>query len=400
MNLLFTITSSLFFLWVGRNTFYWVTVWQQNEYRPDRFFVFFKRKKRKSLLFFSPLILSKWLLFIAYFFFVFHDNYLPVYQYAVFIFYLLLALDTIKALYLNTIKKPKLSILSNSVIILTLFTSFLVFAVPLVDRFFWLIFIDLLIPLLVAFFVFLFSFPAEIITDWQIEHAVSKLKDHPELRIIAVTGSNGKSITKDFIAQVLSQKFAVIKTHGSDNTAYGIARTVNKHLEGNTEIFVAELSAYKRGEIRALCQMIHPQIGVLTAITNHHVSLFKNLENIKKTNRELIEALPKEGFCLFNGTSKNTLGLYKQTRRHKILYTCSDSKSAAGRISNQKQNIIACNIIEKNNKKSFTVNLNDKPVHFVVPSHNSIDHILPAIYLAHFFGMKQTKIKRAVANLK
>lgn len=351
-------------------------------------------------MWFFPFILAKWLLVLAYFYLVYRDSNLQSYHYGVSIFYFIQVFVILREIFFTKFKKPKLTILAVGVIGLTVAAAVVIFAVPLLDSYFWLIFIDLLIPVLVAFFVFLFSFPVEIYTDLQIERAVARLKERPDLLIIGVTGSNGKSGTKDVIARVLARKFTVIKTHGSDNTAFGIARTINSRLKSDTDVFVSELSAYKRGEIKALCHMLRPKIGVLTEITNHHVSLFKNLDNIKKTNRELIEALPKDGFCLFNGRSKNTFELFRQSRKQKVLYTFDHNTGKSAEIVYKKNIIIAQNIVQKNDKTFFTILIDNKLIRFALPRHNSLEHVLPAIYLAHYLGMKQTEIQQAVSELK
>src|SRR6185369_9060320 len=176
-----------------------------------------------------------------------------------------------------------------------------------------------------GFYVILFVFPIEIYTDWQIEKAGQKIREHPKVQVIAVTGSVGKSLTKDYLATLLSQKYLVIKTEGKNNTAIGVAKTIIKKLDSNTEFFIAEISAYHQGEIGMLTRLIRAKIGVLTAITNQHLSLFKSLENIKKTNFELVESLPKQGFCLFSGDNQNTLSLYKKSKKTKVLYKTAKS---------------------------------------------------------------------------
>jgi UDP-N-acetylmuramoyl-tripeptide--D-alanyl-D-alanine ligase len=313
MDVLFIFISSLFFLWVIRELFYWLTIWQENEYRTDRFFAALKKKPRRHSYFSTLFQIGKWLVFFSFGFIVFNDDLLPPYQYAIIVLYLLQAFFLLKEIYFNHLKKPEITLRAVLIITLTLITVLLVFAIPLVDRFFWLLFVDLITPLIVAFYVLLFAFPIEIYNDWQIEKAVIKMRNHPNLLVIAVTGSVGKSMTKEYLFRLLKKKYKVIKTDGKNNTAIGIARTVLQKLDQDTQIFVAEISAYQPGEIKMLCQLIRPKIGVLTAINSYYLPLFKNLENIKNTNYELVTSLPSNGFCLYNGDNKNTFELYKNS---------------------------------------------------------------------------------------
>src|SRR3989338_6955143 len=128
------------------------------------------------------------------------------------------------------------------------------------------------------------------------------------------TGSYGKSSTKEFVAQILSKKYEVLKTTGNENTEFGIARKIRDFLEKSTEFFVAEMGAYKQGEIKKLTAIVKPSVAIITGIEEQHLSLFGNLENIKKTKFELIEALPPDGIAIFNLSNAYCLELAERAR--------------------------------------------------------------------------------------
>ncbi len=115
--------------------------------------------------------------------------------------------------------------------------------------------------------------------------------------VIGITGSYGKSSTKQVLKWVLSSKFKVFSTLKNNNSEIGVAMTV---LKGslNVDYLIIEMGAYKRGEIKAICDIVHPKIGVITGIGDQHLELFGSLENIKKAKFELIDSLPKDGFRL------------------------------------------------------------------------------------------------------
>lgn len=397
MDVLFIFISSLFFLWVIRELFYWLAIWQENEYRQDRFFAAFKKKLKRYKSPASLFQIVKWLIFFYYGFVIFKDNLLPIYQYSIIILYLFQSFFLLQEIYQNHLKKPELTMRAVLIITLTLTTILLIFAIPLMDRFFWLLFVDLVTPLVVAFYVLLFAFPIEIYSDWKIEKAVRKIRSHSNLTVIAVTGSVGKSMTKDYIARILQKKYKVIKTDGKNNTAIGVAHTILQKLEDNTQIFVAEISAYQPGEISMLCKLIRPKIGVLTAINSQYITLFKNLENITRTNYELVSSLPAHGFCLYNGDNKNTFGLYKKSRKGKVLYRTTKVNGVA---KEGEREIVAYNIQHKVKRTVFSVRLKKKKVDLIFHSAHHIDQLLPAIYLASSLGMSEQEIKREVALLK
>jgi UDP-N-acetylmuramoyl-tripeptide--D-alanyl-D-alanine ligase len=228
------------------------------------------------------------------------------------------------------------------------------------------------------------------------DQALKKLRNNPDILIIGVTGSYGKSVVKDTIAQVLSLKYKVIKTHDADNTLTGIATTIIKHLESDTEVFVAELSAYKKGEIATLCKYVRPKIGVLTGINNHYRGLFKTLDNINKTNFELVESLPKKGFCIFNGNNKYTAQLYKKSKKQKVLCATELSKHFV-----PNPDIKAFHITHKSKQITFNVQFRDKAyMNLSVHGGLNLEYILPAIYIAYSLGMTEAEIKKALSQLK
>ncbi len=115
------------------------------------------------------------------------------------------------------------------------------------------------------------------------------------LTVIGITGSYGKTTTKDTISHVLIHKYKTLKTEGNYNTLLGVAKTILKNLKPKHEIFVVEMAAYQIGDIKAIAEFIRPKIGIVTAIGQMHLERFGTEENILKTKLELIESLPKDG---------------------------------------------------------------------------------------------------------
>lgn len=397
MEVFFVVASCLFFLWVLRELFFWVFIWQENEYRQDRFFYYLKNRIKKTKFFTLAFVITKSIIFFSYIIVIFNDNFQNYYQYIIILFFIFEAYLVLRDIYHNQIKKPRLNLRANSIIILTIITVFLLFTIPLTDRFFWLLLIDLSIFPMIMFYVFLFMFPIEIYTDWKIEKAGQKIRSYKNLLVIAVTGSVGKSLVKDYLAEILGKRFAVVKTKGKNNTITGIASTIIKDLSKNTEIFIAEISAYKVGEINLLCRFIRPTIGILTAINSHYLPLFKTIENIKKTNNELVNYLPKNGFCLYTGNNKNTLSLYKNSKKTKVIYKTADNHEVGGKGINE---ISAYNIQKKKQRISFDIQLNQEQFHFQLGIHHHLEQVLPAIYIAHHLGMTEKEIKQALMQLK
>lgn len=120
---------------------------------------------------------------------------------------------------------------------------------------------------------------------------------HRNLQVIGITGSWGKTTTKETLFEILKTKFKVRKTEGNNNTLLGVAKTIFK-IPKNCEVFICEMAAYQRGEIRSIAKLVNPKIGIITAIGPMHLERFQTLDNIYQTKMELYEEIPKDGMVI------------------------------------------------------------------------------------------------------
>ncbi len=138
------------------------------------------------------------------------------------------------------------------------------------------------------------------INNWYINDAKRILKEHPGLIIVGITGSYGKTSTKHFLETILSQKYNVLMTPGSFNTTMGVVRTIREYLKPTHEVFICEMGAKQIGDIKEICDLVHPKFGILTSVAEQHLDTFKNIENVRKTKFELIDSLPQDGCAFLN----------------------------------------------------------------------------------------------------
>jgi UDP-N-acetylmuramoyl-tripeptide--D-alanyl-D-alanine ligase len=113
--------------------------------------------------------------------------------------------------------------------------------------------------------------------------------DRSGARVVAITGSYGKTTTKGYLAHLLAGRTTVLASPASFNNRMGLARAVNEHLGPGTDVFIAEMGIYGPGEIRDMCTWIPPEVGVFTALGPVHLERMKTLENIARAKREVFE---------------------------------------------------------------------------------------------------------------
>ncbi|PIR90092.1 hypothetical protein COS93_00430 [bacterium (Candidatus Gribaldobacteria) CG07_land_8_20_14_0_80_33_18] len=223
-----------------------------------------------------------------------------------------------------SIKVPKLTkktiIILLTGILLEILILFYIF--PFSDKKFYFSLLILIIfaPLILSLLILLFQIPTVILRNQILKKAKKKRLQFKSLLVIGITGSYGKTSTKEFLAEILSSKFNVLKTKEHINAEIGIAETILNELRDEHEIFICEMGAYERGKIKEVCEMIKPTIGILTGINEQHLSTFGSLENIIKAKFELIESLPADGIAFFNAKNKYCLKLYQMTKIKKFLY--------------------------------------------------------------------------------
>lgn len=139
------------------------------------------------------------------------------------------------------------------------------------------------------------------IANHYVNDARRRLADQPDLLVIGITGSYGKTSTKTFLHALLSVKYNVLMTPESYNTTMGVVRTIREQLRPSHRIFLAEMGAKNVGDIREICDLVHPTMGMITSIGEQHLETFRTVDNIIKTKFELADALPADGTLFLNG---------------------------------------------------------------------------------------------------
>ncbi len=316
--------SFLGFLWFLRTTraiLFWLYLWQLKEYHLGRFLDHFRTYKGQRIFLNGVFLFKLALIFI---FFI----------YPIFIFFILTFIyiaESLKILFDSIKRKIKKPILTKKTFFLILtcllfeFLSIFILinrAQDIVSFIFWLLVLDVLIPIITSAIVLIFQPLAVLGRNQIIKKAKEKRKRFKNLIVIGVTGSYGKTSTKEFLSTILSEKFKVLKTKEHQNSEVGISFCILNELTEEHEIFICEMGAYNKGGIKLLCDIAKPKIGIITGVNEQHLATFKTMENLLSAEggRELIESLPEDGIAFFNGKNKYCRDLYQETKIEKYLY--------------------------------------------------------------------------------
>ncbi|ELM7346604.1 UDP-N-acetylmuramoyl-tripeptide--D-alanyl-D-alanine ligase, partial [Campylobacter coli] len=135
--------------------------------------------------------------------------------------------------------------------------------------------------------------------------AKAKLQNNPQLKIILITASFGKTSIKNFLYELLKDDFKTYKTPRSVNTLLGIIADINTNLSDDTQIYIAEAGARVKGDIDVITRFLEPQICIVGEIGNAHLEYFKNIENTRKTKLEALNSKRLEKAFLHTSTQKS-----------------------------------------------------------------------------------------------
>jgi len=372
-----------------RYILFWIYLWQLKQYHRGRFSSHFRTEKGKELLLQPAQILKIGLIAVSIIsLFFLSSDYLLFFPLILLLIYFLESVLYFKRLSDKKVKNPILTkktlFLSTVVVLISFFYPFL-----FIKNIFWLSFailaFDILLPLVVSIVVLLFQPLADYYRLSLQRKAKQKISvfSKNNLTVIAVTGSYGKTSTKEYLTKILSDKFNVLSTKEHRNTEVGIPLSILNDLKPNHEVFIVEMGAYDKGTIKRICNFVKPEIGIVTGVNEQHLALFKSMDNLLSAEggKELLECLPKDGLIVANGENKYCQDLYKSAKIRKLIYSYSSVKDVDVK------------------KESVSFSIDNQGFQANVFGKHNILNLLAGIFVAKELGMNLKEISKAISKI-
>lgn len=231
------------------------------------------------------------------------------------------------------------------------------------------------------------------IRRYYINDAKRILKSMPDLTVIGITGSYGKTSTKNFLGKTLSAKYETLITPKNYNTTMGVVKTIREELKPTHKIFVCEMGAAKPNDIKEICDIVNPKFGIITSIGPQHLQTFKSIDNIIKTKFELYDAVKKNGGVTFLNYDNDYIANKEK-----------DGNFLTYGVNKENVDYNAYNIKASSDGLSFTIKdkKQDKEIEFktrLIGRHNA-ENLTAAIAVANYFDIPMESVVSRVAEIQ
>lgn len=365
---------------IARDLLFYLWLWQIKEYRIDRMISYFKDSRDLSaegIFYFAAFILAAFLSLS-------NESSKAIYV-LIFLFFALADLRILMELKERSLKKPKATLKIFVILSLTILCYLIMLLIapssihPEYAGIILLLYIAT--PTIVAISILLINPFFNFQKNRIISKASAKMLCMKKVRTIGITGSYGKTSTKEFLYAILSKKYKVVKTEGNNNTNIGVAYTVLDKVNDDYDFFICEMGAYKIGEIAEIAGIVKPEIGILTGINEQHADLFGSINNTIKAKFELIRSLPENGYAVVNSRIRNNTP--SKVKVKNIRYFSANE---------------ATNVRTFRNHIEF--DFHDAKFKANILGKHYVENLLSSILVSEYLGMHIDDIAKAVSEIK
>ena len=212
------------------------------------------------------------------------------------------------------------------------------------------------------------------------------------VKVIGITGSSGKTSTKDILFNILNQKYNVKKNKGNLNNHIGVPLTLFR-MEGNEDFFIVEMGMSSFGEIKLLSEIANPVVGLITNVGQAHIEFFNSVEEIAKAKGELIESLDEDGLAVLNIDNPYTDIIKDMLKNNIDVKYFGFTERADFCITDYNMTRSGMEFSIKNNNKIIDLKTN------LFGKYN-LYNIISSIAIARYYNVDWSQIKKALKNIK
>lgn len=248
---------------------------------------------------------------------------------------------------------------------------------------------------LVPFFIFIAAFLTKPIEAWVHRHfiklAKKKLGRMPDLTVIGITGSYGKTSTKFMIRDLLNERYSVCSTPGSYNTPMGICKVINNDLEAHHQVLILEMGARYEGNIDELCDIAEPHISVVTNVGIAHLETFGSQEAIARTKSTIVKRAKPGGKAVLNADDERVQAMADLRDDLEIIRAGLDQGD-----------IQAQNITYNHKGMHFMVTADgeEHPFRMKLLGAHNVQNMLLAVGVAKAFGLRLSTMAMAAERMQ
>ena len=213
-----------------------------------------------------------------------------------------------------------------------------------------------------------------------------------QIPVVAITGSNGKTTTKEMVSQILSRRWRLLKTQGNLNNSIGVPRTL-LGLNRRHEAAVIEMGVDQEGQTTRLCEMAQPAFGVITNVGNDHLEFFGSLEGSARAKAELLSQLPNDGALMLNADDDFYGRFLQEATCPVISYGLSP-----------KADVRATEVVFDRHGTTFRLRLPDrrqaKTIRLRFAGHHNVSNALAGAAVGYAMGLPMEDLAEGLRNVR
>lgn len=399
------IIFGLFLLYALRTILFETYLWQLKEYRFDRMLSHLSTNQGRRL-FLNLSSFAKWIILILTCLLYLSGGKILLLL-PVGIVYVIELVRTFNLIKSGRLRLPKFTI--KAICVIALAFLLILVAVSVIPNIIIILVLDRLLSLIVFMGILVMNGFSALGKQFIVRLAAKRINAYPDILVIGITGSYGKTSTKEFLASILAKKFRVLKTEGYNNTEIGVAQTIIRRLSSAYDVFVVEMGAYKKGEITAICNIVKPKVGIITGINQQHLQLFGTIAKTMEAKFELIKRLSRNGIAVFNGGNTHVqtmIDWVEKLRPDLKIWEYSKEKGKVN-VENTKQldkgeKVYATDIKVEPEKLFFRVRTKKESIicQANLIGVQNVENLLAAICVAYELGLSSSQIKKAIERVE